>query len=121
MNFNKLTFSIRLTSLIFLPACLSFSLQAAKIDTETLVASCAELVVIYDKSEEKSLYASVTTSVAEAMRAGICRGMIEEHERHEGYRGCLNGWRQQALIIAKHDLENSRYDIEDLLNEACDG
>jgi hypothetical protein len=121
MSFNKLTFCTRLTGLIFLPACLSFPLQAAEIDAKTLVASCAELVVIYDKSEEKSLYASVTTSVAEAMRAGICRGMIEEHERHEGYRGCSNGWREQALIVAKHNLKKSRYNIEDLLNEACDG
>jgi len=112
-----------LPCLTLLLSCFSFTVQAADIGAETLVNSCAELVVIYDESEKKSLYASISTSVAEAMRAGICRGMIEEHEKHKGrsYRGCSNSWREQALIIAQHDLESSPYDLEELLDEACNG
>jgi len=123
MTYSQPSYIYRLPSLIVLLSCFPFTVQAADISVETLVSSCAELVVIYDESEKKSLYASISTSVAEAMRAGICRGMIEEHEKHKGrsYRGCSNGWREQALIVAQHDLESSPYDLEELLDEACNG
>lgn len=124
MTFNKRLFSFRLTALTFSFIFLSSTLQAAEINSETLVASCGELVVIYNKNEEKSLYASISTSVAEAMRAGICRGMIEEHERQVRRTygsGCSNSWREQAWRIARYGLESNHYGIEDLLDDACNG
>jgi len=98
---------------------ISMSSSAASIDSVVLIHSCQEYVAIYDRRGKKSLMASVSTSVAEAMRAGICRGMLEEHTRHERYN-CDNQWYQQALFIAKQDIEQSQYTREQLLDKACD-
>jgi len=95
------------------------SSSAADIDSEILIHSCQEYVAIYDRRGEKGFMASVSTSVAEAMRAGICRGILDEHNEHGRYR-CDNQWYQQALFIAKQDVERFQYTREQLLDKACD-
>jgi len=106
--------------LLVLIAFISMSSSAADIDSEILIHSCQEYVAIYDRRGEKNLMPSVSTSVAEAMRAGICRGMLEEHTRHERYSCGSGEWYQQALFIAKQDPEQNRYSREQLLDKACD-
>ncbi|GAA5525295.1 hypothetical protein Maes01_01861 [Microbulbifer aestuariivivens] len=101
-------------------AFVSMNSIAAEIDSKTLILSCREYVAIYDRRGEKSLLASISTSPAEAMRAGICRGMLEEHAKHQRY-SCGNQWYQQASVIANQDPELYQYSKEQLLDEACDG
>ena len=98
----------------------SMNSYAADIDGKTLILSCQEYVAIYNRRGEKSLLASISTSPAEAMRAGICRGMLEEHARHQPY-SCDNPWYQQALFIANQDAELHQHSREQLLDQACDG
>jgi len=106
--------------LLVFTAFMAMNSSAADIDSETLILSCQEYVAIYDRRGEKNLMASVSTSPAEAMRAGICRGILEEHAKHKGY-SCDSPWYQQALYIAKQDPEQYLYSREQLLDEACDG
>lgn len=87
--------------------------QAAQITGKTLVSSCQELIAIYNKNGEQRLLAGVSTSVAEAMRAGICRGMIEEHANHSS---CHRNWHAMASTIGEFD---SDADIEGILDIAC--
>lgn len=98
----------------------SVSCSASNIDSRILIHSCQEYIAIYDRKGDKKLMASVSTSVAEAMRAGICRGMLEEHISHERH-SCDDSWYQQALFIAKQDTKKNRYSREQLLDKACDG
>ena len=101
-------------------AFISSNSAAADIDSETLILSCKEYVAIYDRRGQKNLMASFATSPAEAMRAGICRGILEEHAKHQLY-SCDNPWYQQASFIAKQDPEEYQYNREQLLEDACDG
>ena len=87
--------------------------QAAPITAETLTSNCQELIAIYDKKGKQKLMAGISTSVAEAMRAGICRGMIEEHANHNT---CDKGWYDMASSIAEMD---SFSNVETMLDSAC--
>ncbi|MCK4794539.1 MAG: hypothetical protein KAV87_63000 [Desulfobacteraceae bacterium] len=88
--------------------------QAAPVTPDTLATSCQELIAIYDKKGDQRFIAGMSTSVAEAMRAGICRGMIEEHANHNR---CYKKWYDMASLIAEMD---SFSNVEDMLDYACD-
>jgi len=88
--------------------------QANPITVDTLQTSCQELIAIYDKKGEQRFIAGMSTSVAEAMRAGICRGMIEEHANHNR---CYRNWYTMASTIAEADSFST---VEDMLDFACD-
>lgn len=87
--------------------------QAAQITVETLAISCQELIAIYDKKGDQRFIAGMSTSVAEAMRAGICRGMIEEHANHNR---CYGSWYAIASSVAEMDSSSN---VEDMLDAAC--
>lgn len=87
--------------------------QAAPITAEALATNCQELIAIYNKKGEQRFIAGMSTSVAEAMRAGICRGMIEEHTNHGR---CIRGWYAMASTIAGL---GSHSDVEKMLEIAC--
>jgi len=87
--------------------------QAAPISIDTLATSCQELIAIYDKKGEQRFIAGMSTSVAEAMRAGICRGMIEEHANHNR---CYRNWYAMASTITELD---SFPNVEAILDSAC--
>jgi|GEM_PF-4761881 len=105
--------------LVALIGFISINSSASNIDSDILIHSCQEYIAIYDRKGDKKLMASLSTSVAEAMRAGICRGMLEEHIKHERH-SCDNSWYQQALFIAGQDAKKNRYSREQLLDKACD-
>jgi len=87
----------------------------ADITTQTLISSCRELIAIYDRKGQKQFLAGISTSAAEALRAGICRGMLEEHSRHDD---CNAGWYEEALKIAGSKIDPEQ-DVEQLLETAC--
>lgn len=113
------------TNLIFrLPLlCLALMLFtksafSAEINSIDLISNCQELIAIYDRNGVKKLSASLSTSVAESMRAGICRGMLEEHSRH-GFP-CHGSWYDKALKIANTSSEVGKMSgVEKLLKSAC--
>lgn len=106
--------------LLVFATLIAMNSAAADVDGKTLILSCQEYVAIYDRRGEKSLLASISTSPAEAMRAGICRGMLEEHAKHQP-SSCDTPWYQQALFIANQDAELYQQSREQLLDEACGG
>ncbi|WP_444891997.1 hypothetical protein ACJJIE_13290 [Microbulbifer sp. TRSA001] len=106
--------------LLTLLAFISTNSFATEVDSKTLIHSCKEYVAIYNRRGEKGLIAGISTSVAEAMRAGICRGTLEEHTKHEPY-SCGSQWYQQAVYIAKQDPETYQGSRERLLEKACAG
>lgn len=99
--------------LLFIITFYSTRTYAVSVDSESLIENCQELIAIYDKKNEKRLLAGLSTSVAEAMRAGICRGMIEEHSRHSA---CAVTWYEVAQNVA---AQETNADAELILEGAC--
>ena len=93
---------------------LTHEASASDISADALITNCQELVAIYDRKGERQLFAGISTSVAEAMRAGICRGMIEEHINHAN---CSQGWYAMANAIAAEDKGS---EVEEMLDRICD-
>lgn len=109
---------------LFLPlltlALASLPMQASQASTDPagLVESCAELVDIYVKRDQLRFAAAQTTSLSEAMRAGYCRGVLDEFRRNRQCR--TSDWRDQAQIIASHSLAQlEALDVDDLLATSC--
>lgn len=86
-------------------------------DPKRLIEGCKQLVHIYDKQDQSSLLAGWTTSVSDALKAGYCRGVIDEFLRTND---CARiGWHRQAKLIAGVDLPSSGVSTEDLLEYSC--
>jgi hypothetical protein len=102
---------------------LSISPAHADISLKRLVQGCSELTGIYKTKDEKRLLAAQMTSLSEAVRAGYCRGVIDEYRRSEGYYDCGHvDWMQQASYIAQHaTMPTDRLRVEDLLERSCGG
>lgn len=101
-------------------ALVSLPMQSslASTDPARLVESCAELVDIYVKRDQLRFAAAQTTSLAEAMRAGYCRGVLDEFQRNRQCR--TSDWRAQAEVIARHSpAQLEALDVDDLLATAC--
>ena len=99
---------------------MSLPLQSslASTDPARLIESCTELVNIYAKRDELRFAAAQFTSLSEAMRAGYCRGVLDEYRRNHACAS--NDWREQANTIAGHVFEQpSATDIDTLLANAC--
>ena len=101
---------------LLLSALLLSSLNTAhaySVNGNTLVQGCEDLLGIYDRSGSKRLLAGFSTSVAEAMRAGICLGMIEGHRKH---KQCGNSSYGMAKRIA---VAPGYHGSSKLLDQAC--
>lgn len=69
---------------------------------ELLIDGCIELVGIYKNKKDKYLLAGHTTSLSEAIKAGYCRGAIEQFiESNPNY--CSADWFEIAEHIAALD------------------
>lgn len=90
-------------------------------DKDRLISSCVELVGVYKTRSEKRLQAAITTSVSEALMAGYCRGVLEEHARRTA--GCSKAnWLKMAKFIAGQDqFRNNFRTLHGLLEKACNG
>lgn len=89
---------------------------------ESFVDGCTELVHIYEKRDQKRLLAGQTTSLSEALRAGYCRGVIDQYKREHnsyGYR-CRTDWYEIAEFVARQNGVESKFKgIERLIQTAC--
>jgi hypothetical protein len=105
---------------LLLLTLLSLPLQPslASTDPARLIESCTELVNIYDKRDQLRFAAAQTTSLSEAMRAGYCRGVLDEYQRK--HQCSSSNWREQANTIAQHAHEQpDTQDVDSLLATAC--
>lgn len=103
-------------------ACLLASLcvpvAQANDDPEHLIQSCQELVGIYTKRDQQHLLAGLTTSSSEALRAGYCRGVLDEYRRTSFC--AQRDWHMQAAHIADYPaFSEEQPSVETLLKQSC--
>ncbi len=102
----------------FLLAALLFSgvAPAESNETKLLIQGCAEVEAIYNRRGEKNLFAGLNTSVAEALRAGYCKGVLEQYRRSGGcYR---TDWIRQAQQIGQKS-DSQSINVNQLLRQSC--
>lgn len=103
---------------IFLLAALLFTglVQADEDEAKLLIKGCAEVATIYDRRGEKNLLAGINTSVAEALRAGYCKGVLEQYRRSGVcYR---TDWIEQAQKIGQ-ESGSQKISVTQLLRKTC--
>jgi hypothetical protein len=88
-------------------------IQAADKEAKLLIQGCAEVEAIYNHRGEKNLLAAINTSVNEALRAGYCRGVLEQFRRGHS---CYRDWIKQAQQISKKSDTQS---VPQLLSDSC--
>jgi len=91
---------------------------------EGFVDGCTELVHIYEKRDKKRFLAGQTTSLSEALRAGYCRGVIEQYKEQNNHysRGCHTDWYEIAEFVARQNGAEYKFGAMDsLLETACRG
>ena len=112
MNTRALPIICLLLSSLVLPAA------QANGDPEQLIQSCKELVGIYAKRDEQNLLAGVSTGLSEALRAGYCRGVLDEHRRNSFC--AQSNWHIQAARIADYPAYAEELpSVEILLKQSC--
>jgi len=90
--------------------------NAAEEEAKLLIQGCAEVEAIYNRRGERQLLAGITTSVAEAMRAGYCKGVLEQHARTSS---CSQAdWVSQAQRIARTSISEA-INVTYLLRRSC--
>lgn len=83
-----------------------------------LITSCKELLRVYAKRDEQHLLAGLTTSTADALRAGYCRGVLNEFRRTHSC--AQNDWFAQATHIAIYSpLADQLPSVDALLEQSC--
>jgi len=91
--------------------------QAETNETKLLIQGCAEVEAIYNRRGEKNLFAGINTSVAEALRAGYCKGVLEQYRRNPKVN-CWGDWVGQARRIAEYADKRSP-NADELLSKTC--
>lgn len=105
--------------LVWLAASLFLSVAQADEPAEPLISNCQALVKIYQTRDEQRLLAGVSTSVSDALRAGWCKGVLDEYRR--SYTCATNDWFTQAQKIAATSvaLDEGMPNVEGLLEKSC--
>ena len=88
-------------------------------ESKHLVTSCQALVEIYAKRDQQHLLAGMTTSTSAALRAGYCRGVLDEYRRRTEF--CYQGdWYVQAARIAEYpSYAEDLPAVDELLKQSC--
>lgn len=143
---------LKLLVMLFLTAiAYSNTASASSTDGRKLLDGCKEVVNIYNKNQEKKLWAGLTTSNSESLKAGYCIGVMETYKSfgsirtvrqsyecgrgsYYGYRNktcyknvevndCDNEtWFEMASIVAKKwSFKDKKNSTSELLTGICDG
>ncbi len=89
----------------------------AETNRSMLIEGCAEAIQIYEDNQRYRWQAATMTSLSESLRAGYCRGVIDEYDRNHH---CGGDWLERARYIADHkEVKSLPPSTEDLLGEAC--
>lgn len=103
---------------LYLLSCLVLPTAQANDDPEHLIQSCKELVGIYAKRDQQHLLAGLVTSPSEALRAGYCRGVLDEYRRNSFC--AQSNWHIQAARIADYPAyAEEQPSVEILLKQSC--
>ncbi|MCY1435212.1 hypothetical protein D9M71_512990 [compost metagenome] len=87
-------------------------------DAKHLITSCKELLRVYSKRDEQHLLAGLTTSTSDALRAGYCRGVLDEFRRT--HMCVQNDWFAQAAHIAVYSAQAEQLPpVDALLKQSC--
>ncbi|MDP5130750.1 MAG: hypothetical protein NWQ54_07685 [Paraglaciecola sp.] len=82
-------------------------------DPQFLQRSCQEVVEIFNKKEQPGTYAALHTSMAEAMRAGYCIGVVQQYMKQTQNcysRRYSNGnWFEMANAIARLPIGDEQF------------
>ncbi|MGI2169228.1 hypothetical protein ACROAE_03355 [Shewanella sp. MF05960] len=120
--------------IVFIVLVFSYSLQAKESpfesdDVEFLQQSCRDAVEIFDGKGKTGKYAVMHTSMAEAMRAGYCIGVLQQYNKQShscnSSRYRRSNWFDMATTIANLSIgadEFRRVSVEQLLEKVyCHG
>lgn len=99
--------------------CFNVAYAQAGRESKYLVTSCQALVEIYAKRDQQHLLAGLTTSTSAALRAGYCRGVLDEYRRSTDF--CYQGdWYVQAARIAEYpSYADDLPAVDELLKQSC--
>ncbi len=88
-------------------------------DSKHLINSCQQLLEIYAKRDQQHLLAGLTTSTSAALRAGYCRGVLDEYRRSVSF--CARSdWFAQAARIAEYPAYADELpSVDALLEQSC--
>ena len=115
---------------VFIGLIFSCSLQAKQAsfqadDAELLQQSCREVVEIFEHKDKVGPYAALHTSMAEAMRAGYCIGVLQQYSKqsHRCYstRYASSNWFEMAKVISNLSMgvqELQQLRVSQLLKQA---
>ncbi|KPH96230.1 hypothetical protein AMS58_01300 [Pseudoalteromonas porphyrae] len=104
-------------------------------DAAFLQASCLEATVIFDRQSEQGKFAALHTSMAEAMRAGYCIGVLQQYIKQQhncpnyyqsnGQQGGIRKWLDLAKAVVKLSITRKtlkEITSNELIEEAsCNG
>jgi hypothetical protein len=103
-----------LTGIVLPPVALAN--EAAK----NLIISCKKLEGIYEKRDKQQFLAGLTTSTSDALRAGYCRGVLDEFRR-TGDFCAQRDWYKQAVHIASYSAYAEELpSVDSLLRQSCE-
>jgi hypothetical protein len=103
---------------LYLLSSLVLPTAQANDNPEHLIQSCKELVGIYTKRDQQHLLAGLVTSPSEALRAGYCRGVLDEYRRSSFC--AQSDWHTQAARIADNPAYADELPtVETLLKQSC--
>jgi hypothetical protein len=95
-------------------------MQPSSVQEATYVVKLPQaLVEIYAKRDQQHLLAGLTTSTSAALRAGYCRGVLDEFRRRTDF--CYQGdWYVQASRIADYpEYADQLPAVDELLKQSC--
>ena len=112
----------RLFSVFIFLLLISFNHNAAAREAPSVqhfVEGCSELVGIYESRSKQRLLAAQTTSLSEALRAGYCRGVIEQYQQQHR-SSCNVTWFDIAEYVSQQEKFASKYSsVTKLLEIGC--
>ena len=92
-------------------------LVMAETNRTALIEGCFEAIQLYENNQQYTFKAALITSLSEALRAGYCKGVIDEYDRGHD---CKGDWLTRARYVAGYKDEKSLPpSTESLLRGAC--
>lgn len=109
------------TAIVLLIALTSTATNAKgsfeKPDAEFLINACQAVTDIYNAHNEKRFLASQTTSLADAMRAGYCLGVMEQYQCQRMRKYSLFESARRIAILDEDSADNRYTSVDRILKQ----
>ena len=126
---RKLVSILALISVLLSSSVLSKEPLLSYEDPKFLQRSCQEVIEIFNQHGNPGTYAALHTSMAEAMRAGYCIGVVQQYMKQS--KNCYSrrynsgDWFEMASAIANLSISDKQFkqiQVSKLLDEVyCNG